>query len=92
MFYQNDPWDFASANLYGSILVSAATFLTYSSQSSKDFRSLALKIGMSFIKCWFSWNVDNLALFCKASVICYEDIGYYVLDPFDVETTWLQTD
>ena len=53
------PWDFASANLYRSLLVSAATLYICSSQSSKDCGSLALKIGMSFIKCCFSRNVDD---------------------------------
>ena len=30
-----DPWYFSSASLYGSLLVSSATFLIRSSQSSK---------------------------------------------------------
>ena len=39
------------ANLYGSLLVTDATLLICSSQSSKDWGSLGLKIGISLIKC-----------------------------------------
>ena len=49
--------------------MSAATLSICSSQSSKGCRSLALEIGMSFMKCQFSWEVDDLIMFCKASVI-----------------------
>ena len=38
-------------------------FQFVSSQSSKDCGSLALKIGMSFMKCWFSWELHDLIIF-----------------------------
>ena len=67
----NNPWDFPSHNLYGSLLVRAPTLLTYSGQTLKDWGSLGLKIVMSFIKCWVFWKVGDLAMFCKACIICW---------------------
>ena len=73
-----------------SLLLSEATLLTFSKKSSKDCGFLALKIGMSFIKYCFSWKVDDLC-FTEHQLFVSEDIGYYVLVPFD-RITQLQTD
>ena len=90
------PWDFASVSLYRSSLVSTATLSICCSQSSKDCGSLALKISMLFMKCWFSSKLDDLIIFCKASIVFVRgDDGYYSSVLSDVKITpptdWLKS-
>ena len=73
-------------SLLESLFINDQMLSICSNHSSKDWGSLALNMGISLMKCKFSWREEDLVILFRVSVACGVDGVCYLLILFDVQT------